>query len=106
MWSAVIVDYDYGDPEVSSIVSVDREGRLHCEYESDDTDTAEVTLAVILVNMGITAKLDEWAAKAAAEHDAQLACVPMNVERAVYCDGQAHAWKQAAALLRRENVKS
>jgi hypothetical protein len=52
MWSAVVRDYDYGEPEVTSIVSVDREGRLHGEYESDDTDTADVTLAVLLVSMG------------------------------------------------------
>lgn len=53
MWSAVILDDDYGETEVSSIICVDQEGRLHCELGSDDTHTADVALAVILTSKGL-----------------------------------------------------
>ena len=84
------------------VVCVLMDGRIRFGNMDDVPD--RVALAVILMSQGLdslatmTAKLEDWQRQAEREADTQT------LIRMARCEGQAHAWGEAAVMLRRGTV--
>lgn len=104
-WAAVVIDRDYGDPEVASIVYIGANGWPCCECSAETRPSLAVVLAVIGAYLGndspaeMARKLTERAEKAQREAEAQA-----DHARSLYSDGQAHAWRDASAMVTRGRV--
>jgi hypothetical protein len=115
LWAAAVIDHDYGDPEVASLVSVDADGRLRFDGGDDEMPPADVALAVILASQGLDSReamaaamdSDEATARAnaAALADASRDEPDLYVD-AVRAVGCAEGFRHAAAMLRRGRVQS